>query len=168
METGTIYKLAILYMLDSVDFPLTNTQITEFFMDREYADYFKIQQQLTEMVDREVLSAENVGSQTFYHITDQGQETLEFFHNKLSGGMKDDIETYLMDNKKYELRKEIGALSDSYRTSNGDYVAHCQIREGDTTLIELKISVASKEDAMQMCNNWAKVSEEIYLNVFMN
>lgn len=32
-EPITIYKLTILNMLDKVDFPLTNTQISNFFLE---------------------------------------------------------------------------------------------------------------------------------------
>ena len=40
-EAFTLYKLIILYMLDKVDFPLTNSQISEFVLDKGYTDYFK-------------------------------------------------------------------------------------------------------------------------------
>ena len=33
-ETFTLYKLIILYMLEKVDFPLTNGQISEFILDK--------------------------------------------------------------------------------------------------------------------------------------
>ena len=36
----TLYKLIILYMLDKVDFPLTNSQLSEFILDKGYTDYF--------------------------------------------------------------------------------------------------------------------------------
>ena len=45
-EPFTIYKLTILNMLDKVDFPLTNTQISDFFLEQEYTDYFRVQQVL--------------------------------------------------------------------------------------------------------------------------
>lgn len=41
-EPFTIYKLTILNMLDKVDFPLTNTQISDFFLEQEYTDYFRV------------------------------------------------------------------------------------------------------------------------------
>ena len=40
-EPITIYKLTILNMLDKVDFPLTNTQISNFFLEQDYTDYFR-------------------------------------------------------------------------------------------------------------------------------
>ena len=35
-EAFTLYKLIVLYMLEKVDFPLTNGQISEFILDKEY------------------------------------------------------------------------------------------------------------------------------------
>ena len=40
-EASTLYKLIILYMLRKVTFPLTNAQITEFIVGKEYTDYFE-------------------------------------------------------------------------------------------------------------------------------
>ena len=37
-EPNTIYKMTILAMLDKVDFPLSNTQISNFFLDHDYTD----------------------------------------------------------------------------------------------------------------------------------
>ena len=39
-EPETLYKLMILYMLNKVNFPLTNSQLTQFFLDKEYTTYF--------------------------------------------------------------------------------------------------------------------------------
>ena len=50
-EPFTIYKLTILNMLDKVDFPLTNTQISDFFLEQEYTDYFRVQQVLNDLAD---------------------------------------------------------------------------------------------------------------------
>ena len=46
-EPFTLYKLIILYMLDKVDFPLTNAQISGFILDKGYTTYFKLQQALS-------------------------------------------------------------------------------------------------------------------------
>jgi len=50
-EAFKLYKLIILYMLDKVDFPLTNSQISEFILNEGYTTYFKLQQALSEILD---------------------------------------------------------------------------------------------------------------------
>jgi len=46
-KSFTLYKLIILYMLNEVDFPLTNSQISEFILDEGYTTCFKVQQALS-------------------------------------------------------------------------------------------------------------------------
>ena len=37
-EPLTLYKLIILYMLNRVDFPLTNAQVGNFILEKEYTN----------------------------------------------------------------------------------------------------------------------------------
>ena len=75
-EPFTIYKLTILNMLDKVDFPLTNTQISDFFLEQEYTDYFRVQQVLNDLADSGLIRTESTHSNTQYTITAAGKETL--------------------------------------------------------------------------------------------
>ena len=73
----------------------------------------------------------------------------------------DDMDSFLMKNK-YELRNEVGTIADYYKSTNQDYIVHCQVKEGKSTLIELNVSVPTKEDASAMCSKWKDSSQEIY------
>ena len=42
-EQLTLYKLMILYLIEKVDFPLSNSQISEFILDKGYTNYFTVQ-----------------------------------------------------------------------------------------------------------------------------
>ena len=72
-EPFTIYKLTILNMLDKVDFPLTNTQISDFFLEQEYTDYFRVQQVLNDLADSGLIRTESTHSNTQYYITAAGR-----------------------------------------------------------------------------------------------
>ena len=50
-DTLMLYKLMVLYMLNKVDFPLTNSQISEFILDKGYTNYFTLQQALHDLSD---------------------------------------------------------------------------------------------------------------------
>ena len=78
-EPETLYKLMVLYMLKEVNFPLTNSQLSQFFLDKEYTTYFTLQQVLSELMDSKLISARRSGSSTRYEITSDGMETLSFF-----------------------------------------------------------------------------------------
>ena len=86
-EPFTIYKLTILYMLNKAGFPLSNTQISNFFLDQEYTDYFRVQEVLGDLVDTELIQARSTHSNTQYSITAAGKETLGFFKDKITEGI---------------------------------------------------------------------------------
>ena len=48
LEAETLYKLIIMHMLNKVEFPLTNSQISQFFLENEYTNYFTVQKSLSE------------------------------------------------------------------------------------------------------------------------
>ena len=57
----TLYKLMNLYMLKQVNFPLTNAQLSEFFLQHEYTNYFTLQQALNELQESGLVRAEGGG-----------------------------------------------------------------------------------------------------------
>ena len=98
MDSSTLYKLIIMYMLNKVNFPLTNTQITDFFLEKEYTNYFNVQQVISELIDSHLISVETVRNTSYYHITSEGGETLGFFVNKIPSGIIDDMDLFLIKN----------------------------------------------------------------------
>ena len=55
-EPFTTYKLIVLYMAKHSKETLTNSQISEFILDREYTDYFQLQKVLSELTETEFYS----------------------------------------------------------------------------------------------------------------
>lgn len=162
IDSLTLYKFMTLYMLNKVNFPLTNTQLSSFFLDKEYTTYFVFQQVITELLEAELISAETVRNTSYYRITDSGMETIELFLDRIPVAVMDDMDIFLIENK-YEMRNEVGTTSDYYLAANGqDYIVTCQIKEGTSNLIDLNISVPSEDVAEIMCNNWRDKSQDIY------
>ena len=52
-------------MLNQVDFPLTNSQISEFILDKGYTTYFKLQQALSELLESGFIREESTHHRTF-------------------------------------------------------------------------------------------------------
>lgn len=160
-DAFTQYKLLILYMLDQVDFPLTNTQISNFMLDRDYTTYFTIQQTINELIRAELIRTESTHNNTQYYITNAGKETLSFFPDKLSAAMKADVRSFFAENK-IKIRQEISAVANYCKTTLQDYAVRCQIKERQRTLIDLTITVSSQEQAQAICANWQKQQENVY------
>ena len=163
-EPMALYKLMNLYMLHQVNFPLTNAQLSNFFLDREYTTYFTLQQALNELLDAGLVKKETMRNSSRYEITKEGEETLEFFGKNISPAIVSDMDEYLKQNR-FRMRNEVGLISDFYKSTNQDYIVHCEVREGKAVLVNLDISVPDKEQAEIMCNHWKDRSQEIYAYV---
>lgn len=159
-DSNTLYKLIVLYMLDNLEFPLTNSQISEFVLERGYTDYFTLQQTIYDLLSSDLIVSENIRNSTRYIITESGRETISMFSGKISSAIKEDIQTFFQE-KKYQLRKEIDLQADYYPIDK-EYMVHCIIREKKAILLELKLNVVTKEQAVHICDHWQKDSEEIY------
>ncbi len=160
-EAITLYKLMVMYMLSKVNFPLSNSQISDFILGKQYTNYFTLQEVLNYLSEDGFIQILNYRTTTQYKLTDTGKETIDFFNKKISTAIKDDIDDYLIKNK-YDLKSEVGTTSDYYKSTSGDYIVHCQVKEGKSTLIELNVSVPVKEIADQMCAKWKDSSQQIY------
>lgn len=160
-EPMTLYKLMNLYMLKQVNLPLTNAQLTEFFLQHEYASYFTLQQALGELQESGLIRTESTHNSTRYEITKEGEDTLGFFGKNISPAIIDDMDQYLKENR-IRIRNEVGTVADYYKSTNQDFIVHCEVREGKSTLIELNLSVPDREQAEKMCSKWKDKSQEIY------
>lgn len=163
-ELMTLNKLTILYMLDQVRFPLSNSQVTGFLLDREYTDYFTIQTALSQLGEAGFLRPETVRNTTLYHITAEGRKTLELFYKKISPTIREEIDTFFKE-QGYRLRNELSTPADYYRTTDGEYAARCRILERSAPILELTLTVPTKEQADAVCAHWKDRSQEIYAQI---
>lgn len=87
-EPLTLYKLIILYMLEKVDFPLTNAQISGFILDKGYTTYFHLQQAISELIDSKLIVSKTIRNTSYLQETAQGKQTLAYFEDQISDGIK--------------------------------------------------------------------------------
>ena len=146
-NTSTLYKMIILYMLEKVTFPLSNSQITNFLLDHEYTTYFHIQQTIHDLMDTHLILERKQGNSICYEITPEGQKTLSYFEKNMSDSIRLEVDSYIRE-KGYEMRNENSITTEYYRTPE-----------------QLKITVPTEEMAKTLCHNWPKKSQEIYASV---
>lgn len=166
-ESFTLYKLIVLYMLEKLDFPLSNGQISEFILDKGYTTYFTLQQAISEMVEAGFIREETTHNRTMYHLTEEGADTIRFFGKNISPAIQNDINTFLAE-KRYNLKNEVSVKADYYQNKNLDYSVRCQILENGTPLIDLTLTVPSIEEATTIANNWNTKNQEIYAQIMAN
>lgn len=160
-EAQTLYKLIVLSMLQCVDFPLTNAQISDFILTKEYTNYFTLQQVLSELVETGLAEVHIVRNSSYYQITEKGKETLNFFGHMVSPAIHEDMQNYFKENA-IAIRDELSVRADYYQNTSEEYFVQLRVVEKDSPLIDLTLSVPSEAQANSVCDNWKKKNQKIY------
>lgn len=157
----TLYKLMILYLIQKVDFPLSNSQISEFIIDKGYTNYFNVQRAFHELEEEEMLRIKIIRNMSHYYLTEEGAEAINMFEYQIPNSIKDDISQFL-DEKEYELRRETDLEADFFPAKRDEYTVHLKIKEKDTLLLELNLNVVSREQAVHICDHWDQMHSDVY------
>ena len=160
-KSSTLYKIIILYMVEKVNFPLSNSQITNFFLDHGYTTYFHIQETINDLLESKLLKEKKQGSSICYQLTEDGLTTLSFFEKNVSDQIRLEVNSYLNENG-HEMRNENSVVAEYYRTPDQEYVVQCKVMERKSPLINLELTVPTEEIAKTFCSHWSKKSQEIY------
>ncbi len=154
-------KLLVLYMLNRSAFPLTQAQIYDFLLEKNYVNFMNLQLAITELIDTGFVTAESRLNRTYLTITTDGQNTLAFFKNRIDSSFKKEIDEFLSSNQ-FKLRRETSVLTDYRKALSGDYEVHLSVKEKDATIVEITLSVPNQEAAEAVCTNWQKKNQSIY------
>ena len=145
-EQLTLYKLMILYLIEKVDFPLSNSQISEFILDKGYTNYFTVQRAFHELEEENMLRVKQIRNMSHYALSDEGSEAIEMFEYQIP----------------YELRKEASVTADFYPSKGDEYTVNLKIREKENLLLEINLNVVSRDQAVYICDHWEKKHSDVY------
>ncbi len=160
-EPNTMYRVMILYMLNKVEYPLTGTQITDFILEKEYTNYFTVQQTLADLLSSELITAESTHNNTRYRLTEEGSQSLEFFEDKITPEIREDIDTYFEENS-FRLKQETSVYADYYKAAGPGWQVECRIKNMESPVLSLTFNVQTAEQARAICSNWEKENTEVY------
>ncbi|MBO6241887.1 MAG: DUF4364 family protein [Butyrivibrio sp.] len=157
----TLYKMIILYMLKRCEVPLSKSQIYDFILENEYTNFMTLQEVFAEMSSSELIKEKTVANRTYLEMTEEGEETLKFFGNRMNPAIKTQIDEYLKANK-LKLRNEGSIMGDYEKTGEKEYTTHVVAMESGHTLVDIQIPVPTEEMARSICRNWQDKNQEIY------
>ena len=160
-STLTLYKLIVLYMLNKVDFPLSKAQISDFILGKEYTNFLTLQEVLNDLVDAGFAESKTMRNRTLLAITQEGQNTLSYFENRINPEIIEDINEYFINNN-MQIKNELAVQAQYYKNTAGEYTAELVVKDKNVNLISLSLSVPTEDIASSICANWQKKNEIIY------
>ena len=160
--SNTENKLLILYLINKMDLPLARSHISDYFTSVEFMDYYTVQETLAELVDANYLDAATDGNVTRYTVTGDGLQTLEFFEKHISIPKRAKINQYIKENRKDIKREFEKTVIFFHNEVYNDYIIKCGVYDEDQMLMELSISVDTREQARMIETNWNKNAKTLY------
>ena len=156
-------KLILLYLVEKINLPLSNSEICHFASEKKLMDYFSVQNYLNELVASNFLEMSQENNSTRYTITSEGEDTLKFFTKHISNYAKTVINTYVCENYK-RIRDEYSVTANYFQEMNNEYTVKCGVydNDGTTALMEISVNVATKDQARAICRNWRKNVTGLY------
>ncbi|MFV0313606.1 MAG: DUF4364 family protein [Anaerotignum sp.] len=156
------HKLIILHLVKKMGISLSNSEICQFLLNKEYMDYFSVQQYLAELVEAGWLEKSNEHNNTRYTLNEEGEEVINYFQNHVNESVKEDIGIYVKENSK-RIRAEYAVTANYFPEFNGDFLVKCGLCDDDgAQLMQISVCVVSKQQAQQICRNWRKNVTNLY------
>jgi len=157
-------KLLLLYILEVLNRPISNTQLTEIVLENNLINYFTLQQYISELDSSQFISYKDVNEKKLLIMTKKGENVLSFFKDRISPSKIAIVNNYLND-KLDLIKKELTVQSDYSLEKNDSFLVDLKALEDNSTLMELKISVPTKKQAISLCSRWQKNPSDIYTKI---
>lgn len=157
-------KLIILYALNHFKTPLTKEQITQIILENIQISYFDIQFLIENLKDDDFVLELFDNKIPYYTISEKGKSTLDLFKNRIPAYLKEIINMYIAENKDKVL-KQVKNYSSYKKLGDEDFIVNLKLFENEIILIDLNLNVASKKQAMFICNNWDNNGDKLYTEI---
>ncbi|HHZ02655.1 MAG TPA: DUF4364 family protein [Tissierellia bacterium] len=154
-------KLKLLYILNYIDLPLTNNEITNYIMEYNIFDYFTLQLLLDDLLEDKFTIIKNISGNEYYSVSETGKTALEMFSHKLPEYFKEEVEENFSHLKKL-IEKQRELFGHYYQRKDGEYTVSLQVMENGSNIFNLNISVPTEESAKMIVKNWNNSPHAIF------
>ena len=155
-------KLTLLFLIEKMDLPLNRGQITDYIIKDALMDYFTLQKTLAELIEGGYLEAETQDNKTLYSITDEGLNILEMFGKRISSEVRAKINAFVKEQKR-EIQREFENTAIFFPGADGlEYLVKCGVYEEGRVLMELSLTVDTRDQARLIQSNWKENAKIIY------
>ncbi|MGL4990742.1 MAG: DUF4364 family protein [Sarcina sp.] len=154
-------KLLLLYIIKSIKYNISNSQLTDIVLEHSFINYFTLQQYIAELEKSNFIKLEEKDNKELVLLTKKGDSVLSLFKDRLSTGKIKSIDDYLTEQLD-EIKKELNIFADYTPDNNDSFSVNLKAIEGNCILLELNVNVPTKDQAKELCSKWKNNSSDIY------
>lgn len=157
-------KLLILYIIKMSPKKFNNNNLTEFILEKNYMNYFTLQQYISELISSELIVLNKEHDVQEYAILQKGELTLDLLQSKIPDKIIQELSSEFKLQELIKVR-ETQVIGDCFKKENEQYSVSLKLVENDETLFSLYFDVATEAQGEKFCNLWKKDTETIYQNI---
>ena len=162
-ETLAENKVLILYVLNTINKPIGNSELLELILSITDMNYFYFQQFLLDLLENKYITKykEEDSAETLYEITPLGKNTLELTKELIPGIIKLKIDNTVKGEFE-EIQEKLSITSEFIPKSENEFTVKCKIVENGKIVFEVSSFAASREQAKFIADNWKNNAVNIY------
>lgn len=163
-ETLAENKILILYLLAITGKPINNDELYRLVLSIQDMNYFYFQQFLLDLESNKYIINYPIENEIVYEITENGKSTLDLTIDVLPGIIKQKVDESIKGELR-EIRSESAVRAEFIPLSEKEFIVKCKIIENSVIIFEIQAFATSREQAVQIVQNWEQNSSKIYPEV---
>lgn len=164
LKNSADIKVLICYLLKSIGKPLTRKNMIDAITGNGIANYFEVNQGLSDLVKTECLASQGTLENQTFTLTQKGVDVAETLESNLSINVRKRAvrETLSLLTR---LRRENENKIEIHRLEDGGYSVSFTIMDGADKLMQLQLYVADMFQAEQLKNNFLEDPAGLYATI---
>ncbi len=155
-----IQKLAILFVFDKMSIPMTEATLLDICTsENNWLGYMECKQYLDELIDSNLLY--RLPKSELVNITQDGVSCLSMFFTRMPSSLRESITVYVNANR-LRYKKKQSYFCDYLKNSDGTFTVIMRINTDLSTIMEIKLVVASRQHAEYIYKCWVEKASHIY------
>lgn len=160
-------RLALLYILERAQMPLTESQLARIVSETSAMNYFDFRTALPELGEGSLIEALPMLGGLAYEISSQGTEMIDSLRTDLRYSIRRAVDEYLLENRE-ALENESTYRASFAEIGEGQYRAQAQIVSDGLPVFQLSMILGSRAEAATFTENWKKKGAEIYQRLLVD
>ena len=163
---NTLNKLIILFVFDKMEIALAEETILDLCTSsNSWVHYMDCKQNIDVLVQSGFIHPSTTAQgRTLYSITPDGRACLSCFYTRIPASLREEISYYVKENR-MNFRRRQEYFRDYFKNADGTYTVVLKISDVTQQILEIKMQVNTRNDAINIYRKWEERAGNIYASL---
>ena len=163
-----VKKLILLFVFEKMEFPLTDASVSEIIMaNPSWMTYMDFKDALFLLGESNYVYRTSAGSETSFHITQDGRNCLSHFFHKVPASIREEITEFAKENRQ-RFKRNQEYTNDYFKNADGTHTVVLRIRDqngGSDSLLEVLMKTSTRSGAKKAALRWKDKAAILYEHI---